>query len=72
MVYIGGNGPRRPRVYLHDPPPGYRPPRTEMPKQDRQRKARQERLLMRIATMVLVLAAVSFIVIMFLLIATHS
>jgi hypothetical protein len=72
MVYIGGNGPRRPRVYLHDPPPGYRPPRTEMPKKDRQRKARQERLLMRIATIVLVLAAVSFIVIMFLLIATHS
>jgi hypothetical protein len=72
MVYIGGNGPRRPRVYLHDPPPGYRPPRTEMPKKDRQRQARQDWLLMRIATIALILAAVSFIVIMFLLIATHG
>jgi hypothetical protein len=35
MVWIGG--PRRRRgLYLHDPPPGYHPPRPRMPLKDRQ------------------------------------
>jgi succinate dehydrogenase hydrophobic anchor subunit len=38
---------------------------------DRQRQARQDWVLMRVATVVLALAAVAFIVIMFLIIATH-
>jgi hypothetical protein len=78
MVWLGG--PRRPGrysrrpggIYLHDPPPGYRPPRPEIPLKDRQRQARQDWLLMRVATVVLVLAAVAFMVIMVLIIATHS
>lgn len=74
MVWLGG--PRRGRysrrygVYLHDPPPGYRPP--EIPSKDRKRMARQDWLLMRVATVVLILVAVAFMVIMFLIIATHS
>lgn len=72
MVYIGGNGPRRPSVYLHDPPPGYHPPRTEMPAKDRQRLARRDWILMRVATVVLILVAAAFIVILLMLIATHS
>jgi succinate dehydrogenase hydrophobic anchor subunit len=39
---------------------------------DRQRQARQDWLLMRAATVVLVLVAVAFIVIMLLIIATRS
>jgi succinate dehydrogenase hydrophobic anchor subunit len=39
---------------------------------DRQRQARQDWILMRAATIALVLAAVAFIVIMFLIIATHG
>jgi hypothetical protein len=78
MVWLGG--PRRPGrysrrpggIYLHDPPPGYRPPRPEIPLKERQRQARQDWLLMRVATVVLVLAAVAFMVIMVLIIATHS
>jgi hypothetical protein len=76
MVWLGGPrgwGPGNTRIrgiYLHDPPPGYRPP--EMPSKDRQRQARQDWLLMRVATVVLVLVAVAFMVIMFLIIATHN
>ena len=78
MVWIGG--PRgwsrvrgRPRgIYLHDPHPGYHPPRPEIPLKDRQRQARQDWILMRVATMVLILAAVAFMVIMTMIIATHS
>jgi succinate dehydrogenase hydrophobic anchor subunit len=51
-------------------PPGYRPP--EMPSKDRQRQAREDWVLMRVATAVLILVAVAFMVIIFLIIATHS
>jgi hypothetical protein len=57
-------------VYLHDPPPGYRPP--AMPSKDRRRMARRDWVLMRVATVVLVLAAAAFIVIIFVVIATHG
>jgi hypothetical protein len=79
MVWLGGprgwrpGSHKRPRgIYLHDPPPGYHPPRPGIPLKDRQRQARQDWALMRVATVVLVLAAVAFIVIMFLIIATHG
>jgi hypothetical protein len=39
---------------------------------ERQRQARQDWILMRAVTIALILAAVAFIVIMFLIIATHS
>jgi hypothetical protein len=81
MVWLGGprSGQRRQRgtgwirnrgIYLEDPPPGYRPPR--MPLKERQREARQDYVLMRVATVVLVLVAVAFLVIIFLIIAMHS
>jgi hypothetical protein len=76
MVYLGGprgRGVRGPRgIYLHDPPPGYHPPRPGMPAKDRQRKAREDWVLMRVATVVLVLTATAFMAIMFLIIAMHS
>ena len=74
MVWIGAPrrswGTGRRGIYLHDPPPGYRPP--EMPSKDRQRQARQDWVLMRVATVVLILVAAAFMVIMILIIATQS
>lgn len=72
MVNLGGpwRGVSRPR--LHDAPPGYRPPRRRLPLRERQRKARQDWFLMRIATVVLVLTAAAVLVIIILVIATHS
>jgi hypothetical protein len=79
MVWLGGPRGRRGAgwirsrgIYLHDPPPGYRPPRAEIPAKDRRRQAREDWVLMRAATVVLILVAASFVVIMFLIIATHS
>jgi hypothetical protein len=75
MVYLGG--PRRRRggagakgIYLHDPPPGYHPPR--MPSKERQRRARQDWVLEHVATVVLILAAGAFMVMLLVFIATHS
>jgi hypothetical protein len=77
MVWLGG--PRRRRgstrfrgIYLHDAPPGYRPHRPEVPLKDRQRQAREDWVLMRVTTVVLILAALAFLVIMLVIIATHS
>jgi len=52
--------------------PGYHPPRPEIPPKDRQRQARQDWVLMRVATVILILVAVAFMVIIVLIIATHS
>ncbi len=47
MAWLGGPRGWRPGItrirgiYLHDPPPGYHPPRPEIPLKDRQRQARQ-------------------------------
>jgi len=73
MVYLGGPaGPRRRRgIYLHDPPPGYHPPRPRLPLKDRQRQARQERVLIRVTTVILVPTA-AVLVIISPIIATHS
>jgi hypothetical protein len=75
MVYLGG--PRRRRgaagargIYLHDPPPGYHPPRR--PSKDLQRKARQDWVLEHVAAVVLILAAGAFVVMLLVFIATHS
>ena len=80
MVWLGGPrgrgwrpGYTRARgIYLHDPPPGYHPPRPEIPLKERQRQARHDWILMRVATVVLILAAAAFMVIMIMIIATHS
>jgi hypothetical protein len=78
MVWLGGPrgwrlGNTRPTgIYLHDPPPGYHPPRPEIPPKDRQRQAREDWVLMRVATVVLALAAAAFVVIMVVIIAMHS
>jgi hypothetical protein len=71
MVWLGGRRGRGRSIVLHDPPPGYRPPRPDIPFKDRQRKARRDWVLMRVATVVLVLAAAAFMVIIFVIIATH-
>jgi hypothetical protein len=72
MVWLGGRrGSRTTPIKLHDPPPGYRPPGPTIPLKDRQRNARQDWVLMRVATVVLVLAAAAFIVIMVVIFATR-
>jgi hypothetical protein len=68
MVYLGAPiDPRSPRertgTCLHDPPPAYHPPRPRLPLKDQQRQARQEWVLMRVATVVLVLTATAVLVI---------
>jgi hypothetical protein len=73
MVWLGGprgRGGRTKPIVLHDPPPGYRPPRLRIPLK-RQREAREDWVLMRVTTVVLVLAAAAFMVIIFVIIATH-
>lgn len=78
MVWIGGPrrndrlGSGRRGIYLHDPPPGYHPPRPDIPLKERKRQARQDWILMRVATVVLILAAGAFMVIMILIIVTRS
>ena len=77
MVWLGGPRrscwSRRPAgTYLHDPPPGYRPARPETPLKDQQRQARQDWLLKRIATVVMIQVAVAFTEIMILINATHN
>jgi hypothetical protein len=42
-----------------------------MPSKDRQRMARQDLVLLRVGTIVLVLVAAAFMVIIFVIIATH-
>ncbi len=72
MVWLGGpkrgSGVPGRRIVLHDPPPGYRPP--SLSPKDRQRLLRDDRILMRVAAVVLVLAATGFMVIIFVIIAT--
>ena len=76
MVYLGGPiDPRRRRrigLYLHDPPPGYSPPRPRMPLKDRQRQAREDWILLRVLTVVLVPTVVAVLVIVSLMIAMRS
>jgi len=79
MVWIGG--PRRDQadrlgrgrrgLYLHDPPPGYHPPRQRTPLKYQQRMARQDWILEHVLAVVLAVSAAAVIVIVFLMIATH-
>jgi hypothetical protein len=73
MVYLGGprgrNGTRSRGIYLHDPPPGYHRPRTKVPLRIRQRQAREERFLLRVTTVILVLLGAALAVFFALIIA---
>jgi hypothetical protein len=70
MVYLGGPRGRR-GLRLHDPPPGYHPPRPRIPLQDRQRRVREDWVLLRVATVVLALATAAMAVIIALMIAGY-
>jgi hypothetical protein len=68
MVYLGGPRGRR-SIRLHDAPPGYRPP--GMARKDRQQVVRQDRILLRVATLILIPTAAAFLVLLVVIIATH-
>ena len=76
MVYLGGPRRRRGRagtgIYLHDPPPGYHPPRPRISSKERQRLLRREWLLMRSLTVVLVLVVLALAGLFCLFIALHG
>lgn len=72
MVWLGPQSRGTPRPRLHDPPyPGYRQPEPKVPLRERQRQLRQDRILLRVGTIVLVLTASAFLVLVCVLIATH-
>jgi hypothetical protein len=78
MVWIGGPrrdpgdrlGRGRRGLYLHDPPPGYRPPQPR-PLKDRQRIARRDWILEHVLAVILIISAAAVILIICLIIATH-
>jgi hypothetical protein len=72
MVYLGGPSRGAPRPRLHDAPPGYRPPRSRISVKEQRRQARQELVLMRVATVILVPTAIALVVMIFVIIATHG
>ena len=79
MVWIGGPrrdpgdrlGRGRRGLYLHDPPPGYHPPRPRMPLKDQQRIARQDWILEHVLAVILILSAAAVILIICLIVAMH-
>lgn len=75
MVWLGPPSRGVPRPRLHDPPyPGYRQPEPLEPKvplKEQQRRARRDWVLMRVSSIVLVLAAAAFLVLTCVLMATH-
>jgi hypothetical protein len=79
MVWIGGPrrdpgdrlGRGRRGLYLHDPPPGYHPPRPRMTLKERQRRERQDWILEHVLAVILILSAAAVILIICLIIATH-
>jgi hypothetical protein len=75
MVYLGGPRGRRGRrsaLYLHDAPPGYRPPRQHLPAKEQQRNLRTDWILLRVATVVVVPLVIALIVIIVMMVATHG
>jgi hypothetical protein len=74
VVWLGGprrgTGGRAKPIVLHDPPPGYRPPR--MPSKFVQQQLRKDYILMRVATVVLVLLGVAFLAIICVMIVTYA
>jgi hypothetical protein len=71
MVWLNSRWRGAYRARLHDPPPGYRPPRRRIPLKERQRMARRDWVLEHILAVILILLAASVIVIIFVTIATH-
>jgi hypothetical protein len=71
MVFLNGPSRGAYRARLHDAPPGYRPPRRRLPEKERLRKARQDWVLMRVSTIVLIGLVVALLVVFLVLIATH-
>ena len=74
MVWIGGprgRGGRAKPLILHDPPPGYHPPRRRMPLKERQRIARRDWILEHVLAVILIFLVAAFMVIIFLSIALH-
>lgn len=71
MVWLGGpsRGAFRPR--LHDPPPGYRPPRRRLPLKQRQRMARRDWVLEHIFAVILIPLAIATAAIIVLMIAGY-
>jgi hypothetical protein len=72
MVWLGGplrGGPKRKGIVLRDPPPGYRPP--EPPRKLVRQQLRSDYILLRIGTVILVLLAAAFLVIICVFIAIH-
>jgi hypothetical protein len=57
---------------LHDPPPGYHPPRSGIPLKERQRQARREWVLEHILVVILVPVAVAIVAIIVLMMAGYS
>jgi hypothetical protein len=73
MAFLSGPARGTKRIKLHDPPPGYHPPRGPIiPLKDQQRRARRDWVIIRVAAVVLALAAAAFMVMRFVIIATHS
>lgn len=72
MVWLGPRwrGAFRPR--LHDPPPGYSPPRPRVPLKERQRIARRDWVLEHVLAVILVLSAGAVLLIIVTLIATRG
>jgi hypothetical protein len=71
LVARGGRAAGPGGSCLHDPPPGYHPPRLKIPLKERQREAREDWVLMRVATVVVILAAAAVAVIFVLMIAGY-
>jgi hypothetical protein len=73
MVFLSGPAQGTKRIRLHDPPPGYHPPHgPRIPLKEQQRRARRDWVIIRVATVGLILAAAAFLVIIFVIMATHS
>ncbi len=75
MVYLGGPRGRKRTlsrgIYLQDPPPGYHAPRPRIPLKERQREAREDWVLLRVTTVILVLVAAAMAVFIALIIAGY-
>ncbi len=73
MVYLGGPRRRRGRagtgIYLHDPPPGYHPPRR---RGITPRQLRRDAVLLRVLIVVLVLIVGALITLFSVFIALHG
>jgi hypothetical protein len=73
MVYLGGPRRRRGRagtgIYLHDPPPGYRPPRQ---RGISRQQLRRDAVLLRVLIVVLVLIVLALIAMFGVFIALHG